>query len=79
MLGWLCCIQVQVLCLWVIWWFLFVKQDLIEKDVNEVFKVSVIFGDYVQIWCFLIENGLMKRMIDGVVYWCIECKLIEEV
>ncbi|QTN35450.1 DUF2087 domain-containing protein [Cognatishimia activa] len=78
MSGWPRRTQVQALCLWAIWRFLPAKQDLTEKDVNEVLKTRATFGDHVQIRRSLIENGLMKRTIDGAVYRRIERKPAEE-
>lgn len=79
MSGWPRRRQVQTLCLWAIWRFLPAKQDLSEAQVNAVLKAQSTFGDHVQIRRSLIENGLMKRTIDGSVYRRIERKPPDDV
>jgi hypothetical protein len=79
MSGWPRRTQVQALCLWALWRYLPAKQDLSEKEVNTVLKAQSTFGDHVQIRRSLIENGLMKRTLDGAIYRRIERRPPEEV
>jgi hypothetical protein len=64
--------SVQGLCLWVFWARLPAKQDLTEKQVNEVLQAGHSFGDHVLLRRSLIDHRLSTRTKDGKIYRRIE-------
>lgn len=66
--------SVQRLCMAWCWSRLPARQDLSEKEVNEVLQTCERFGDHVLLRRSLIDHRLAKRSIDGATYRRIERK-----
>lgn len=79
MTGWPSRTKVQEFCLWAVWIYLPPKQEMTEKEVNQVLIERSTFGDHVQIRRSLIDVGLLKREVDGTQYRRIERKPNDEI
>ncbi|KPA22343.1 hypothetical protein shim_06210 [Shimia sp. SK013] len=72
MIRWPKWTKVQGLCLWPFWALMPANQDMSEKEVNEILKPGLTFGDHVLVRRSLIDHKLATRTIDGRVYRRIE-------
>ncbi len=78
MIRWPKWTKVQGLCLWPFWARMPAHQDMTEKEVNEILKPGLTFGDHVLLRRSLIDHKLATRTIDGRTYRRIEQRPTQE-
>lgn len=59
-------------CLWVLWSRLPARQDMAEKQVNELLQAGHLFGDHALLRREMFDRGMLARTPDGRVYRRIE-------
>ncbi len=65
-------------CLWVLWSKLPPRQDMAEKQVNELLAASHLFGDHALLRREMFDRGMLTRTPDGRIYRRIEQKPADE-
>jgi hypothetical protein len=59
-------------CLWVLWSRFPARQDMTEKQVNELLQAGHLFGDHALLRREMFDRGMLARTPDGRVYRRIE-------
>jgi len=59
-------------CLWVLWSRFPARQDMTEKQVNELLQACHLFGDHALLRREMFDRGMLARTPDGRVYRRIE-------
>jgi hypothetical protein len=59
-------------CLWVLWSRFPARQDMTEKQVNELLLAGHLFGDHALLRREMFDRGMLSRTPDGRVYRRIE-------
>jgi hypothetical protein len=64
--------KVQWLCLWPFWTKIPPRQQMTEKEINEILKAGNLFGDHAVLRRYLVDYRMVARTRDGSVYERIE-------
>ena len=64
--------KVQWLCLWPFWTQIPPRSKMTEKEINEILKAGILFGDHVVLRRYLVDYQMVSLTRDGSVYERIE-------
>ncbi len=64
--------KVRQHCLWALWAQVPPRREFTEREISDLFDTMTVFRDPAQIRRSLIEDGLLRRTVDGSVYSRVE-------